>query len=319
MEALILAAGKGTRMGVLTDYLPKTLLHLPGGSILRYQIYQLMELSIQRIFIVTQHKEEALYCFVRKFKESHNKDIRLIHQGAPYNILGAILSAKGYIKEKFIVLHGDNYISTGLTNFIEESEKEDFAVLLTHQAEESSTSVILNQEGYIEKIESFGTENLALTGCYILSANVFPLIEEILTEDTSQDQINLFHKLYKEGSLIKGSVLKGWRQNINTGEDLLKVSERILAEWDTSFHPEDADNGYDPKTFSHISPTATLKDTRIGPFVSIGDSSLVEGSNLSRTIVLPNSHLKKRKVVNSIVIGENIFKIGTKESLEIGG
>jgi choline kinase len=38
MQALILAAGQGTRLGPIGELIPKPLLYLPGGSLLEYQM-----------------------------------------------------------------------------------------------------------------------------------------------------------------------------------------------------------------------------------------------------------------------------------------
>jgi choline kinase len=60
MKAIILAAGRGSRMKELTDERPKCLLELRGESLLNWQLTALREAGIVQIAIVTGYKRELL-------------------------------------------------------------------------------------------------------------------------------------------------------------------------------------------------------------------------------------------------------------------
>ncbi len=60
MKAVILAAGKGTRMRELTNELPKPMLRVQGKPILEHIIGGLLQASIRDIFIVTGFKSEVI-------------------------------------------------------------------------------------------------------------------------------------------------------------------------------------------------------------------------------------------------------------------
>jgi choline kinase len=60
MKAVILAAGRGSRMKALTDELPKCLVELRGKSLLDRQLKALREAGIGEIAIVTGYKRELL-------------------------------------------------------------------------------------------------------------------------------------------------------------------------------------------------------------------------------------------------------------------
>src|SRR6266498_2430669 len=60
MKAVILAAGKGTRMKELTDELPKPMLQVHGKPILEHLLNGLLGAGIREVFIVTGYKAEAL-------------------------------------------------------------------------------------------------------------------------------------------------------------------------------------------------------------------------------------------------------------------
>ncbi len=60
MNAIILAAGRGTRMKNLTEEQPKCLVTLRGKSLLDWQLGALREAGIHRIAIVTGYRRELL-------------------------------------------------------------------------------------------------------------------------------------------------------------------------------------------------------------------------------------------------------------------
>lgn len=67
MRALILAAGRGSRMGNLTESRPKCLLKVHNKTLLQYQIDALKEAGIDSIGIVVGYKKEALMPYISKF------------------------------------------------------------------------------------------------------------------------------------------------------------------------------------------------------------------------------------------------------------
>ena len=63
MKAVILAAGKGTRMRELTNELPKPMLRVEGKPILEHILLGLLAAGIREVFIVTGFKAEAVEAY----------------------------------------------------------------------------------------------------------------------------------------------------------------------------------------------------------------------------------------------------------------
>src|SRR5207245_212345 len=60
MKAVILAAGRGTRMGELTNEQPKPMLKVQGKPILEHILEGLVSAGIREIFIVTGFRAEVI-------------------------------------------------------------------------------------------------------------------------------------------------------------------------------------------------------------------------------------------------------------------
>jgi len=100
MDALILAAGRGTRMGEIDK--PKCLLDLGGISIIKYQIECLKNMGIKKIFIVTGYNSEQIHSHLNDdFNFLHNVDF------ATTNNLYSVWTARNSLDDDFVCIYGD--------------------------------------------------------------------------------------------------------------------------------------------------------------------------------------------------------------------
>ena len=101
--AVILAAGKGTRLYPLSKDIPKCLLPLNGETILDYQLAALQENGINQVVIVTGYLEEQLRNAASgKAKFVHNPEF------ASTNNLYSLWQARHEFRGKsFVCLHAD--------------------------------------------------------------------------------------------------------------------------------------------------------------------------------------------------------------------
>src|SRR5438132_14165536 len=60
MKAVILAAGKGTRMKDLTDAVPKPMLKVQGRPMLEHILEGILSAGVREVFIVTGHRAEVI-------------------------------------------------------------------------------------------------------------------------------------------------------------------------------------------------------------------------------------------------------------------
>ena len=60
MKAVILAAGKGTRMKELTNEVPKPMLQVEGRPILEHILRGIVAAGVKEVFIVTGYRADAI-------------------------------------------------------------------------------------------------------------------------------------------------------------------------------------------------------------------------------------------------------------------
>ncbi len=100
MRAIILAAGRGSRMGKLTADRPKCLIEVSGKSLLNRQINALQSGGIRQIAIVTGYKYRLLYSY--HFKKFYNS------RWAETNIVASLACATEWLShEPCIVSYSD--------------------------------------------------------------------------------------------------------------------------------------------------------------------------------------------------------------------
>jgi L-glutamine-phosphate cytidylyltransferase len=100
MRAIILAAGRGSRMGNLTNEIPKCLIKVRGKALLDWQIDALKSAGLNQLSVVTGYKRELISS--RGLREFHNRD------WATTNMLASLMCAEEWLsQEECIISYSD--------------------------------------------------------------------------------------------------------------------------------------------------------------------------------------------------------------------
>ncbi len=104
MQAIIMAAGKGSRLGGLTKGKPKSFVEVKGRKLIEYNLALLKKYKVDEIIIVTGYQCEA-------FEEltAGEANIRLVYN--PFyemvNVLGSFYMGMETLHDDFVYLHAD--------------------------------------------------------------------------------------------------------------------------------------------------------------------------------------------------------------------
>lgn len=171
MQAVILAAGKGTRMHPHTLTQPKPLLEVSGKTLLAHVITSLPE-EITEVIVVVGYKGEMIveHCG----DEYCGRKMNYVWQHEPLGTAHALEQAKHLLKDSFLLMYGDDIVDG---KAIERALKHKSCLLVYEVEDPRAFGVIeLNEDGtlktIIEKPENPAT-NLVSAAGIVLHTDLF--------------------------------------------------------------------------------------------------------------------------------------------------
>lgn len=184
MKAIILCAGKGTRMRPLTNTIPKPLLLIKGKELLLHILESLPD-EITEVFLVTSYLQKQIENFVLT-KCNFQFKIQCVEQiPEKKGTFAALLSVRNFLNdnERFLILNGDDLIS-----------KDDLKKVITfkrcftvqkaimpryYKVVQDSNGMLSSFEVQDEHEKESGT--LIATGTYVLDTGIFNYEPRLLT------------------------------------------------------------------------------------------------------------------------------------------
>lgn len=138
MRALLLAAGRGTRLRPLTDFLPKCLVPIHGRPLLDYWLENLLENGVEEIFVNTHYKAEMVEAYISRCTwRSH---VNLIYESQLLGTAGTInRNRHKFGNAPFFVAHADNLCEFSFEAFREAHERRPAGVEVTMMVFETTT------------------------------------------------------------------------------------------------------------------------------------------------------------------------------------
>jgi NDP-sugar pyrophosphorylase family protein len=145
MKAVILAAGKGTRMRELTNELPKPMLRVQGKPILEHIVEGVIAAGIRELFIVTGFRAEVIETY---FGDGSEWGVRIAtgRQVVQDGTGKAPELAKSFIgNSPFLLTYGDILVPPGTyPQMLQRFQESDFAGVITVTPGEDVTKGGLN-------------------------------------------------------------------------------------------------------------------------------------------------------------------------------
>lgn len=212
MKALILAAGKGTRLRPITDYLPKPMVPLHGKPLMEWVILHLSSCGIKEFVIAVSYLAEQIENYFGD-GEKWGVKIAYSYHTMPTGKAGEIWRARNLLadqQEAFLVVPGDTIIHLHYQDVFKfyQQHNRGFSVVFSTQYR---LEVGLAEVGADHKIKRFLEKtNLGSPvsiGSYLLDHSIFPYIEKFHPEQNEVDLPgDVFPFLLEEGVPIYGFV-----------------------------------------------------------------------------------------------------------------
>ncbi|NRA86707.1 MAG: HAD-IIIA family hydrolase [Rhizobiales bacterium] len=231
MKLIIIAGGKGTRLGL--QNIPKPMAKMNGKPVLEYQIELAVLYGIQEVYILSGYLSEVI---VEHFGDGSKWNIKINHivEKTPLGTAGALKQLEQHLNERFLVFYADTVLDINLDQFIEFDRQNtaSIASLLIHPNHHpyDSDLIELDANNNITKIYSkphpknVYLANMVNAALYIFSPNIFNYIEADINRDLARD---IFPTLIEKNQIIRGYKNAEYITDMGTKDRFLKVENDI--------------------------------------------------------------------------------------------
>ena len=317
MDAVILCAGKGTRLLPLTENRPKPMLPVGGKPILEHIVEKVEDL-VENIYLVVKYKKDVI---IDHFRD-HPK-VKFVEQGEVDGTGYALLSAKKYLGDEFLVINGDIVFEDDLRGIL--SHKNAIGLVEVENPEDYGV-VVLDEEGKVVEIEEKPKDprsNLINGGIYKFQSDILDILEDLEPSERGEVELtDAVNELLGKG--VKGVKLKGYWRDIGRPWDLLDGNRFILKSIGRDIKGEVGENvviegkvvveeGAVIKHNSVIEGPALIKSgSVVGPLayirpytVLMEDTFVGNSSEVKNSIVMRGTKIPHLSYVGDSIIGEN--------------
>lgn len=230
MKAVILAAGKGTRLLPLTEKTHKGLLTIGNKALLEHTINSLVENKIKDIFLVVNYRKEDI---MNHFGDGSKFGVKIkyLYQENPKGgTADAVRCSKDKIKESFILLNGDILFHPSIIKKLIESYKDCDGLIACKKVKNTKEFGILKVENgkisrIFEKSEN-PPSDLANLGIYLLPEEIFDAIDKTpLSKRGEYELTDSIQILIDKGLKFKPVIVDEFWIDVGRIEDYEKANE----------------------------------------------------------------------------------------------
>ena len=297
-KALILAAGKGTRMWPLTDNTPKPLLPLGGVPIIKRQIDELKKVGVKNVYVLIGYQMKEISDFLGDGKE-HGVKIEYIIQAEQKGTGHAILQAEGKIKGKFYCINGDTTIDRKNLEKMS-GNSNSTCMMVTKVSDAARFGVVNSKKGKLISIVEKGMSGEAMinAGQYVFSEKIFDSLKKV--EKSERGEYEITDALQAIADNVDVVEYEGFWKDIGCPWDLITANENIIRNIEEDVKGQ-IENFVTIKGKVYIGKNSVIKSgSYIEGDVWIGDDCIVG----------PNAYLRS----GTVLCGKN--KVGASSEIK---
>ncbi|PPD44243.1 sugar phosphate nucleotidyltransferase [Methylotenera mobilis] len=333
MKAMILGAGKGTRVQPITHEIPKPMIPLVRKPVMEYLIELLKKHGVDQIMVNTSHLAPIIENY---FRDGEQFGVSMAYSYEGYVESGVAISSpvgsaggmkkiqdfSGFFDETFIVLCGDAWIDLDISKALEiHRQKKAIASIIIREVPNNEVFkygiVALDEDDRILQFQEKpdpkdAISNLANTGIYIFEPEIFDYIPSGVAYDIGGE---LFPKLAQENLPFIGINLPFQWLDIGNVQDVWTVTSQILNGEVKGFKMPGRE--VRPGVHVGINLSVDFDQVNITPPVYIGGSTKIEaGATIVGPAVLGASCVVEAGAVIKNCIVEDYTRLTSQANLE---
>ena len=319
MKVIIPLAGKGTRLRPHTYLTPKPMMKVAGKPVMSYVLDELKKLgNVEQIVYITGHLKEKVEEFARAQIDVPSV---FIEQKVQDGTAGAIALARDYVDQPVLIIFVDTIFDADLSK-VKSVDADGIIWVKEVEDYQRFGVVVTDKDGNMTKIIEKPTTPIskrANIGLYYIRnwKLLFEGIEHVLEQPKNQGEYFLtdaFQYMIDKGAKIRVIDVEGW---YDAGKiDTMLETNQAMLERGRARRPNNTGDStiIDPV---YIEDNVTLKKSKIGPNVSIGAGSVIDGTEISHSIIGTNAKITKSVLKNSLVGDDTVIE-GVKGEVTVG-
>ena len=322
MKALIPVAGAGAKLRPHTYTQPKALIPIAGKTILSYIVDQLHKSGIYEFIFIVGYLGDKIEDYVKQTYP--HLYCHFVYQNERQGTGHAIELAHNIVDgDEVLVTLGDTICEYD----VEEVIRSEYNMLGVKKVDDPRRFGVaeINAADLIDHVvekPSIPKSNMALVGVYKIkdSKLLFDCLHQLFTKDIkTQGEYNLTDGLecmIKAGTQFKPFKVKSW-YDCGRKETLLDTNAILLKKAGSTIHEPVLNENSIIIAPVTIGAGCVLKNSIIGPHVSIGPNTTVQYSTVRDSIIGSYTTLYEVVIDNSL-IGSDASVKGLSRSLNIG-
>lgn len=322
MKVLLPVAGKGTRLRPHTHTKAKSLVHVAGKTVLEHIIERLQKVTVEEyIFIIDENGQQIVDFMTHKFPDLkcryYTQEQRL---GPAHAVaLAAPSLAPG---DDLLVVFNDTIFVTDLTAIPQLCAAADGLIYSKEVVDYQRFGVNVLQGDYIvDMVEKPDTpvSRLAQVGLYYLKDGtaLMDTIKAVIADgETVKGEYYLpavFMRMIAAGAKFKAPEIDAWL-DCGKPETLLETNRFLLLGRHHIHGQIENTVLLEPV---HVERGAVVKNSIIGPNVSIAAGSQIDHCVISDSIINANNQVS-HLVLNQSLLGDAVNLIGSPRRMNIG-
>ena len=322
MKVVLPVAGKGTRLRPHTHTKAKSLVHVAGKTVLQHIIERLQQVDVEEYIFITDENGQQIADFMdSKFPALKCHYLVQRERLGPAHAV-ALSAPKIKPGDDMLVVFNDTIFVTELNRIPQLCSGADGLIYSKEVEDYQRFGVnVLDGEYIVDMVEKPDTpiSRLAQVGLYYLKdgAGFLDYIQQtIAAGDTVKGEYYLpsvFMRMIADGQKLKAPEIDAWL-DCGKPETLLETN-RYLLKGRHHIHGEAVNSVLIEPV--HLEKGAVIKNSIIGPNVSIASGSIIEQSVISDSII--NAHNKVSNfILEHSLLGDSVILVGAPRKMSIG-
>ncbi len=232
-NAILLAAGRGKRLGDLTAHTPKPMLEIAGAPIIAHILEGLAQAGIEHATVVTGYLGEQIEEFCRRFQsKGDHLAITTVRQPTLNGTGGAMIAAIPFIgaDPRFVLGWGDVLMDHEFYHrFMMQANASDYDLLLSVNRVSdpcAGAAVYVDAEMRVERIVEKPPRGTSATnwnnaGLFASTRTLLDYVARLKPSPRGELELPAaIAAMIEDGRIVRAAELRGFWSDIGTPEDL---------------------------------------------------------------------------------------------------